>query len=119
MIVIGVSVDQGLVWPGQLKSSSGIRVIRLSALQEAATVDICVYVFAPARQGLSQAVTEISAANRTKFIVIDQVCDIDIAVLFVKAGCHGYLSCDDQGFDLRRISSVLLVRAILGSSDCA
>jgi len=52
MIVIGVSVDQGLVWPDQLKSSSGIRLIRLSALQEAATVDICVYVFARARQGL-------------------------------------------------------------------
>ncbi|HAB68841.1 MAG TPA: hypothetical protein DCE59_05745, partial [Gammaproteobacteria bacterium] len=48
------------------------------------------------------------AANRTKFVVIDQVCDIDIAMLLVKAGCHGYLSGDDQGFDLRRISSVLL-----------
>jgi DNA-binding NarL/FixJ family response regulator len=108
MIVIGVRADQGLAWPDQLKSSSGIRVIRLSALQEAAAVDICVYVFARVRQGLSQAVTEISAANRTKFVVIDQVCDIDIAMLLVKAGCHGYLSCDDQGFDLRRISSVLL-----------
>ena len=52
MIVIGVRADQGLVWPDQLKSSSGIRLIRLSALQEAATVDICVYVFARARQGL-------------------------------------------------------------------
>jgi len=77
-------------------------------LQEAAAVDICVYVFARVRQGLSQAVTEISAANRTKFVVIDQVCDVDIAMLLVKAGCHGYLSCDDQGFDLRRISIALL-----------
>ena len=63
MIVIGVCADQGLAWPDQLKSTSGIRVIRLSALQEAAAVDICVYVFARVRQGLSQAVTEISAAN--------------------------------------------------------
>ena len=55
MIVIGVRADQGLAWPDQLKSSSGIRVIRLSALQEAAAVDICVYVFARVRQGLSQA----------------------------------------------------------------
>jgi len=57
MIVIGVRVVQGLLWLDQLKSSSGIRVIRLSALQEAAAVDICAYVFACARQGLSQAVT--------------------------------------------------------------
>jgi len=57
---------------------------------------------------LSQAVTEIIAANRTKFLVIDQVCDIDIAMLLVKAGCHSYLIHGDRRFDLRGISSVLL-----------
>ena len=46
MIVIGVRADQGLAWPDQLKSSSAIRVIRLSPLQEAISIDICVYLFA-------------------------------------------------------------------------
>lgn len=75
-------------------------MIRLSALKDAAAVDICVYLFARIRQGLSQATTEIRATSCAKFLVINQVCDGDIAMLSTKECCHGYLSCGDRGSDL-------------------
>lgn len=64
-------------------------MIRLSALQEAA-INICAYLFACIKQRVSLPVTEINAASCTKFLGTNQVCDIDIAILLVKAGGHGY-----------------------------
>lgn len=90
MIVIGVRCDSGIEVPDAWRRMTGIHVCRLSPSESIEAMDVCVYLFSKGRQGLSQAVTEMSSNHQVKFCVFEQSQDTDVAVLLVKAGCHGY-----------------------------
>ncbi len=68
----------------------GVHICRMSPSEMIEALDICIYLFSEGRTGLSQAVTEMSSTDQTKFFVCDQNYEEDIAVSLVKAGCHGY-----------------------------
>jgi DNA-binding NarL/FixJ family response regulator len=94
MIVVGVRCDSGIELPDVWRRIAGMHVSRLSPSETIDAMDLCVYLFSKSRQGLSQAVTEMSSNHKVKFCVFDQSQDPDIAVLLVKAGCHGYAMRD-------------------------
>lgn len=90
MIIVGVRCDSGIELPDTWRGLLGIQIRRLSPSESIEAIDLCVYLFSESRQGLSQAVTEMSSSHQTKFCVFEPSHDTDIAVLLVKAGCHGY-----------------------------
>ncbi len=90
MIIVGVRCDSGIELPDAWRRLTGIQMCRLSPSESIEGIDLCVYLFSEGRQGLSRAVTEMSSSHQTKFCVFEPSLDTDIAVLLVKAGCHGY-----------------------------
>ncbi|MGB0253911.1 MAG: LuxR C-terminal-related transcriptional regulator [Litorivicinaceae bacterium] len=90
MMRIGVRCDAMIELPDAWRRLPGIHICRLSPSETIEALDICIYLFSDGRAGLSQAVTEMSSTDQTKFCVFDQNYEEDIAILLVKAGCHGY-----------------------------
>lgn len=86
---IGVRCDAMIELPDAWRRLPGIHICRLSPSETIEALDICIYLFSDGRAGLSQAVTEMSSTDQTKFCVFDQNYEEDIAIFWSKQDVMG------------------------------